>query len=127
MNTDERFNKRLRLLRSTEFERVFAARVSASDTFIVVYGAANDLGHPRLGLTVSCRVGRAVARNRWKRLLREAFRRTQHKLPSIDLICIPRTASPPPMSQLSESVPMLASKVSRQLHRRASRTAGTAS
>ena len=75
--SDHRFPKQSRLLRASEFERVFDARNSASDAWIVLYGAASELGHPRMGLTVSRRVGNAVVRNRWKRLLREAFRTTQ--------------------------------------------------
>ena len=47
-----------------------------SDCFVVLY-APNGLGRSRLGVTVSKRVGRAVTRNRVKRLVREHFR--QHK------------------------------------------------
>ena len=42
---------------------------------MVVYAVSNDVGHPRLGVTASRRVGNAVIRNRWKRRLREIFRR----------------------------------------------------
>ena len=112
--TNQRFPKRLRLLRGGEFERVFAARTSAGDAWVVVYGAANDLGHPRLGLTVSRRAGGAAARNRWKRLLREAFRRTQHELPPLDLVCVPRAGAIPQLRPLMESLVTLAARVQRQ-------------
>lgn len=51
----------------------------------------NGLGHARLGLAISKRVSRrAVERNRIKRLLRESFRRVQHRLPSVDLMVMAR-------------------------------------
>lgn len=117
--TDHRFPKRLRLLRASDFERVFAARSSAGDQWIVLHGAANELGHPRLGLTISGRVGGAVARNRWKRLLREAFRLAQHELPKLDLVCVPRTVAPPQLCELMESMPVLATQIARKLQRSA--------
>ena len=54
------FPKRLRLLKPSEFDRVMRSRVSAVDGVMRLYGAANELGHPRLGLTVSRRMGNAV-------------------------------------------------------------------
>jgi ribonuclease P protein component len=51
----------------------------------------NDLGYDRLGLAASRKLGGAVARNRAKRLLREAFRRHKRQpCPGEDLVALPR-------------------------------------
>jgi ribonuclease P protein component len=110
-----RFPKNRRLLRASEFERVFAVRHSTSDAWITLYGASNDLDHPRLGVTVSRRIGGAVQRNRWKRLLREAFRLSQHDLPPLDLVCVARSESTPPLGQLIESLTLLAKRIAKRI------------
>ena len=115
--TSHGFPKSMRLLRASEFERVFAARASMGDSFLLVYGAANELGHPRLGLTVSRKVGKATARNRWKRLIREAFRLIQHQLPGLDLVCIPRSQAAPDLKRLMHSLSTLAARIDQQLPR----------
>ncbi len=114
---DFRFPKRLRLLRPTEFDRVMRARVSATDGLIRLHVAANELGHPRLGLTVSRRVGGATTRNVWKRALREAFRLAQHELPACDIICIPHRDSLPEVARLIESLKKLSGRLELQLRR----------
>jgi len=113
------FSKQVRLLRSSEFDRVFTARNSASDVRIVLYGAVNEIGHPRIGLTVSRKVGNAVVRNRWKRLLREAFRLAQGELPTLDLICVVRGKAPPTLGQVRESLIALSGRVQTRLSKRA--------
>jgi ribonuclease P protein component len=114
---DDRFPKRLRLQSSKDFERLFAERKSVSDRWLVLYGAANELGHPRIGLTVSRKLGSAVVRNRWKRLLREAFRLRQHNLPPLDFICIPRAAEPPEFEVLFDSLLALAHRLHNKIER----------
>lgn len=48
-----------------------ARRFSAS---FIIFSQPNQLSHPRIGVTVTKKVGGAVRRNRIKRLVREAFR-----------------------------------------------------
>jgi ribonuclease P protein component len=119
---DHRYPKHVRLLRASEFERVFATRLSAGDASLTVHGAANDLGHSRLGLVVSRRVGGATVRNRWKRLLREAFRLTQCLLPPLDLVCVARSAAPPPLGELIQMLTVLAKRIEQRQHKSESQT-----
>jgi ribonuclease P protein component len=115
--TENRFSKRARLLRGCEFDRVFAARASVADGSLVVYGAESGLDHPRLGLAVSRRYGPAVARNRWKRVLREVFRLTQHQLPALDLVCVPRANAAPDFARLLAAFPELVVRLQEKLQR----------
>jgi len=70
------------LSRSADFDRVFrSGRSHAGREFVLhVFPRAED-APPRLGLSVSRKVGGAVDRNRIKRLLREAFALEHERLP----------------------------------------------
>lgn len=48
----------------------------------------NSLGHPRLGITATRKVGSAVVRNRLKRRVREIYRRwdKRSQLPPLDIV-----------------------------------------
>ena len=114
-----RFLPRFRLKRPAEFKRVFDERRSASDERIVVYIADNGLEHPRLGLSVSRKVGGAVQRNRWKRLLREAFRHNVAQLPTgIDLVIVPRADYQPELAALQKSLVELARRAGKRRARK---------
>ncbi len=111
------FSKRMRLLKPSGFDRVMRSRVSAVDGLMRVYGAANELGHARLGLTVSRRMGVAVERNRWKRALREAFRLGQNELPACDLVCIPHRDAQPDVARLGASLVKLSRQIEAKLNK----------
>jgi ribonuclease P protein component len=99
-----------------EFVRCYARKRSASDAVLVVYACENGLPHPRLGCSVSKKIGGAVVRNRYKRLFREAFRLMQHELPTgIDLILIPRVGEEPTLDSVKQSLMKLARQASRKL------------
>jgi putative membrane protein insertion efficiency factor len=61
---------------------VFEGKTRQSRGPITIYSLPNSLGHPRLGISISRKVGTAPKRNRIKRLLRESFRLMRHDLPT---------------------------------------------
>jgi ribonuclease P protein component len=76
--------RRNRLSRSKDFDTVYRRGRSTSSRYLVLHWFAreDDDGEPRLGLAVPRSVGTAVARNRVKRLLREAWRELLPMVPS---------------------------------------------
>ena len=88
---NQRFPAVLHVKRGEDFDRAYAQRRRQDCGGIIVYAARNGLPITRIGLSVSRKVGNAVARNRLKRLLREAFRAVQHALPTgLDLVVVAR-------------------------------------
>jgi len=75
------FPKSRRLTSNPQFKAVLDRGRRAGDSLLTLYAAPNDGGHPRLGVSVGKTSGKSVVRNRLKRLLREAFRQSQDRLP----------------------------------------------
>jgi ribonuclease P protein component len=70
-----KFRRSLRLLRHTDFERVYKqGRRYFAPHMIVFYLRRQEGDAPRVGFTVGRMLGGAVVRNRMKRRLREAVR-----------------------------------------------------
>lgn len=108
---DFRFPSTMRLKKKDEFIRVFRKGVAWKGSYFSLHllprtgdllprtgdhllregvELSQDAG-PRLGMVVTRKVGSAVERNRIKRKIREAFRKTAHRLPAVDLVIRPNS------------------------------------
>ncbi len=89
-------SKLTRLTDSPEFERVYQQGTAFRGKIFSVHAFPNEIGTSRLGLSVSKKVGNAVARNVVRRRLREVFYSTVGRIPgSLDLVVSAR----PPASE----------------------------
>ncbi|MBF0126537.1 MAG: ribonuclease P protein component [Magnetococcales bacterium] len=86
---DFRFPKAVRLRSSREFQRVASkGRRHGSGCFNLLVGRG-EATLTRLGITVSRKVGKAVVRNRIKRVIREYFRLNRSRLiPGLECVVI---------------------------------------
>ena len=74
------------------FRRMYSKGRSTVTPMVVVYCRKNRLGHNRLGVTVSTKLGGAVVRNRARRRLREVYRLAQPRMAQgYDIVLVART------------------------------------
>ena len=112
----ESFPKTVRLRTSPEFNRVYRSKHYAADGTLVICGARNGTEVTRLGLSVSRKVGNAVVRNRWKRQIREAFRKQRVDLPlGLDLVVRPKKGATCNGGAIALSVLKLAQRLDRSI------------
>lgn len=112
-------SKKQRIDKSTEFDRIYARKLRVSDRFLLVFAARNECDVTRFGLSVSRKHGNAIERNRIKRLLREAFRLSQHELPSgWDLVLIPRQGADATLEDFRNSLLRLTEDLQRKFEKK---------
>ena len=84
----------MRLTDSPEFERVYRQGTAYRGKLFSVHAFPNVHGYPRLGLSVSRKVGTAVTRNTVRRRLREVFRASTSEIPGdLDLVVSAKPAA----------------------------------
>ena len=91
-------NPAFTLKENYEFRRLYQKGASALSPLMVIYCRKNRLGHNRLGLVSSTKLGHAVVRNRCRRRLREVYRLHAPQLRQgydIILVARSRTADAP--------------------------------
>lgn len=84
----ESLTRQQRVRDSADYSRCYRTGRRHHGSLFVLYCAPNQLGHTRLGITVSRKVGNAVRRQRMKRRIRETYRRWSQRsqLPASDLV-----------------------------------------
>jgi len=81
------FGQEKKMRKTDEFSSVFRFRCVRAITGIDFLAAPNGLDYARLGMIVPKKIlATAVARNRVKRLIREAFRLNQSELKGLDVV-----------------------------------------
>ncbi len=82
------------MLTPEHYQNVFQQAHRAGSPHFTIIARNNKLSHPRLGLAVPKKqIKTAVGRNRFKRLARESFRNSQHKLPNKDFVVIAKKSA----------------------------------
>ncbi|MFN3921721.1 MAG: ribonuclease P protein component [Caldimicrobium sp.] len=86
----EGLSKKERLSLNKDFARIFKEGEKLwIDKYLLIIYCPNELPFRRLGLIVSSKVGKAVERNKVKRILRELFRRNKDIFPeNSDIVMI---------------------------------------
>lgn len=86
-----RFPREARVRERWEFDRIHREGVRVHSRFFTVIACLAVSGErARFGAAVSRRVGNAVLRNRLRRSMKEAFRRTSGALPAADFVVVVR-------------------------------------
>lgn len=103
-------DKEERLRRNSQFAEIREHGETWACDLVVLKAAPNGLGRNRYGFVAGKRLGKAVARNRVKRLLREVARSTPTK-PGWDVVFIARNRA------VAANYQQVASAVTRLLRR----------
>lgn len=84
----ERLLVQEKVRRRADYLRCYRTGRRCHGSLVTLHFVANQLGHPRVGITASRKVGKAVVRQRLKRRIREIYRRWPERaqLPHMDLV-----------------------------------------
>ena len=92
----EAFPKRFRLRKRRDYLQAQRVGRRLTSPHFIVYARPNGSRRPRLGITVSRKVGKAYVRNRINRLVREVFRRSRPDFPTgMDFVVVAKSEITP--------------------------------
>lgn len=105
------------LQKNTEYRKVYQNGYSVANRCLVLYTLPNNKGMRRFGFSISKKLGKAVVRNRIRRLLKEICRLNQDWFPEArDYVIIARRAAvEQDYRQLSAYLCRLADKVTQKI------------
>ncbi len=99
---DQRLTRGERITRQAEIDACYRQGRRYAGRLLRIHAKASELPHPRLAISVPGRLCDSVRRNRWKRLIREAFRLHKEDFgPRIDIVVVP---TKPPAGLLRQDV-----------------------
>ncbi len=81
----------LTLRENKDFRTLYYRGRSQVHPALVTYVRKNKLGVPRVGITTGKKLGKAVARSRCRRVIREAFRPVCAQVGGYDIVFVART------------------------------------
>ena len=83
------------LKRNNDFRRIYSKGRSFGSSVLVTYVLKNRRGEVRIGITTSKKIGKAVLRNRSRRIIREAYRMIADAVrQGVDLVFVARGKTP---------------------------------
>ncbi len=83
------------LKENKDFRRIYARGRSYATGLLVTYVMKNRCGKVRIGITTGKKIGKAVLRNRSRRIIREAFYSISDNVkPGYDLVFVARSRTP---------------------------------
>ncbi len=88
-------SKFITLKKNSDFRRLYMRGRSFASPVLVTYVMKNRCGSVRIGITTGKKIGKAVLRNRARRIIREAFRTLSGEIGTgVDLVFVARTKTP---------------------------------
>ena len=84
----------LSIKKNTLFSKIYKKGNCLVSGVLIMYVMKNGLPYNSMGITVSKKVGKAVKRNRAKRLIRESYRFFEKCASGCDFVFVARTKTP---------------------------------